>query len=405
MSALTNTQDPSGAYQVQCRHFNGYKPCTRNTSCDASCPAKEIIRLSILVVHLGALGAVVRSTANLKAIKRKYPGAMITFVTDAPAHHLLQGHPGIDRVLTTQEADILQLSALQFEIAFVIDKSLKAIGLLQRTRVDKVYGFMAHPQSGAIVPATSAARELWELGLNNHTKFFVNQKPETQLMIEALELGPYLRDEYWLPLRSSEVESMLRRRQDYLSASGKTILIGLNTGCSDVIAYKKLSVQTHRQLIAKIQTEIPTAQIVLLGGPEDRLRNDEIAEGLAVIKTPTDQGLRDGLISVAACDVVVTGDSLGMHMAISQKKNVIAWFGPTCAQEIDLFERGVKIVSKVPCSPCWKRTCDMTSMCYDQVSVEEIIDAIKSCSANCLSGGLAVVDPTFEKVPTTVASA
>lgn len=379
---------------TDCRHFSGYKPCSKNETCDSSCPQKDVATTSILIVHLGALGAVVRSTSLLKAIKRKYPFSRVTWVTDAPAHHLLKNHPGLDRVLTTGEGDLLQLSALEFDVGFMIDKSVKAGGVLRRTQVDQVYGFVVEPRSGAILPATPAARELWELGLDNHKKFFVNQKPETQLMIEALELGTYRRDDYWLPLMVNEQGQAALRRDQWLKACGKEFIIGLNTGCSNVIPYKKLTVEFHRRMIERILSDFPEAQIVLLGGPEDRERNTLIAQGYPVIDTPTDLGLRDGLVSVAACDIVVTGDSLGMHMAISQKKQVIAWFGPTCAHEIDLYDRGVKILAKSPCSPCWKRTCEKTIMCYDQVSLEEIVDALKSRCANSLSWRLAAIDPT-----------
>nr|WP_295904970.1 glycosyltransferase family 9 protein [uncultured Bdellovibrio sp.] len=360
--------------------------------------------MSVLIVHLGALGAVVRSTSLLKAIKRKYPRSMVTWVTDAPAHHLLKNHPAIDRVLTTAEADLLQLGALEFEVALVIDKSLKAVGVLKRTTVDQVFGFTASPRNGAIVPATPAAEELWELGLNNQKKFFENEKPETQLMIEALELGDYQRDDYWLPLTENETREATLRHYQWLSERNKELIIGLNTGCSPVIPYKKLTVDYHRMMIERILKDFPKAEVVLLGGPEDTDRNALIAQGLPVISSQTESGLRDGLISVAACDVVITGDSLGMHMAISQQKQVIAWFGPTCAHEIDLYDRGFKILTKSPCSPCWKRTCEKNIMCYDQVSLEEIVHALESCCANSLSGRLTALHSTSEEVPGTLAS-
>ncbi|MGZ3772646.1 MAG: glycosyltransferase family 9 protein [Pseudobdellovibrionaceae bacterium] len=379
----------------ECRHFSGYKPCQKNEVCSPSCLAKDLPHVSILVVHLGALGAVVRSTSLLRAIKRKFPSSMITWVTDAPAHHLLKGHPVIDRVLTANtESDLLQLAALQFEVAFVIDKSLKAVGIISRTSVDQVFGFKANPRNGAILPATPAAEELWHLGIDNQKKFFENEKAETQLMIEALELGPFQRDEYWLPLTAQEEKESFQRRQQWLKMRNMSFLIGLNTGCSNVIPYKKLSVPYHREMILKIQQAFPQAEIVLLGGPEDTERNNEISKGFSLISSETEKGLRDGLVSIAACDVVITGDSLGMHMAISQKKSVIAWFGPTCAQEIDLYERGVKIATQSPCSPCWKRTCEKNIMCYDQVSLEEIIHALESCCANSLFGRLAALHPT-----------
>ena len=377
---------------VSCRHFSGYKPCSKNPTCDEQCPHQDVAQISLLIVHLGALGAVVRSTALLRAIKRKYPKSFLTWVTDSPAHHLLRGHPVIDRVLTTQASDLLQLGALEFDIAFVVDKSLKAAGILKQTQVDQVFGFVSRPQNGAILPATPAAEELWSLGLDNQKKFHVNRKAEVQLVHEALELGPYRRDEYWLPLDADENEKALHRRQEWLSVRNKKILIGLNTGCSDVIPHKKLTVDYHRQLIKKISTEFPSAEIVLLGGPEDSERNSQIAAGLEIISSATNSGLRDGLISISCCDVVVTGDSLGMHMAISQQKQIVAWFGPTCAHEIDLFDRGIHVLTMSSCSPCWKRTCANTTMCYDQVSLEELVNAIKSCCSNGLFGRSTFID-------------
>jgi len=369
-----------------CRHFSGYKPCTKNSSCDENCPSKSIPSTYLLIVHLGAIGAVVRATSLLKAMKRKYPGSHIVWVTDAPCEQLLKNHPLIDRVLTTKNEDLLSLSALEFDVAFVIDKSLKAAGVLSHTQADQVFGFQVDPRGGAILPATPAAEELWGLGLDNHKKFFVNQKPETQLMIEALELGPFMRDEYFLPLVANE-NTEARKRHHEWKQSAKLVL-GINTGCSAVIPYKKLSVAFQREIIQKIQVLFKDVSIVLLGGPEDTERNQQIGEGLRVIQSATTSGLRDGLVSVAACDVVLTGDSLGMHMAIAQQKHVVAWFGPTCAHEIDLYERGEIVLTKAPCAPCWKRLCDKPTLCYDQVSIVEIIAALQRGFEQCQSMSL-----------------
>ncbi len=362
--------------EINCKYFSGYKPCGKNNTCDSSCSHRVVSQTSLLIVHLGALGAVVRSTALLKSIKNKFPSSQITWVTDAPAHHLLHGNPLIDRVYTTQEKDLLELSNFEFDAAFVIDKSLKATGVLKRTHADLVFGFKADPKNGAILPATEAAQELWSLGLDNHKKFFVNQKTEVQLMIEALELGEYQKNDYFLPLLSNELVEV-KHRQAIWADTHKKIVIGINTGCSHVIAAKKLSVSMHRDIIAKILNMYgKQVCIVLLGGPEDTQRNQEISKDLDVIVSPTDSGLRDGLMSVAACDVILTGDSLGMHMAISQKKYVVAWFGPTCSQEIELYGRGEKILTKAACAPCWKRSCSQEKMCYDQVSIDEVISAL-----------------------------
>ncbi len=360
--------------EIACRYFNGYKPCGKSTSCDRShCASYSSVEERILIIHLEALGAVLRSTSLLPAIRRKYPRAHITWVTKPPAQHLLAGLQ-VDRLITT---DFVQLAALKFDLAFVIDKSLEASGILALTRASEVRGFRADDVSGAILPANPEARELWDLGLDDHRKFFVNQKSEQRLVHEALVLGEYARDEYQMVLSKSEQETAQARRRAW-SPNGAT-LIGLNTGCAAVLPAKKLSVEGHRTLIHRIMND-PTlkgASIVLLGGPEDTERNKAIAKELPVIQSPTQSGLRDGFSSIAACDVVVSGDSLGMHMSIAMKKWTVAWFGPTCAQEIDLYDRGVKVLTIAPCSPCWKRVCEQKLMCYDQVDFNKVLQGIK----------------------------
>lgn len=357
----------------ECRHFSGYKPCGRNAVCDESCPSLERPGARVLLVHLGALGAVVRSTALLAPLRRKFPKAHLTWVTDAPADRLLRAHPGIDRVFTTSDADLLSLSALEFDVAFVVDKSLKAAGVLARTKADLHFGFRVDPRTGAILPATVAAEELWNLGLDDHGKFFVNRKPEIQLVTEALELGPWRGDDYNLPLSAAE-EILRDERRSKWSDGGRRFVVGLNTGCSDVIAAKKLTVDAHRELVRKLNRK--DVRVVLLGGPEDTVRNQRIAFGLDAVESPTESGLRDGLVSVAACDAVVTGDSLGMHLAIAAKVWTVAWFGPTCAHEIELYGRGEKILAKAPCAPCWKRVCGKSPMCYDLVDLNELAAAV-----------------------------
>lgn len=342
--------------------------------------------LRVLLVHLEAIGAVMRSTALVPAIRRKYPGCHLTWVTQKPCDQLLKNNPSVDRVLTTSEDDLLQLSALEFDVALIIDKSLKAAGVLSKTKADLIYGFQVDPFTGAVLPATAAARELWEIGLSDKKKFYQNKKSEIQLAHEALELGPWQRDEYVVRLSGSERIERDRRRSVW-SREGQ-ILIGLNTGCSPTIPYKKLTIEKHRELAVRLSKD-PRFRVVLLGGKEDELRNQRIAHGLDVIHSPTDRGLRDGIISVAACDIIVTGDSLGMHLAVALGKWTVAWFGPTCAHEIDLYDRGIHVLTRASCSPCWKRSCSKNPMCYDLVATDELIAGVHlgvmSLSASALN--------------------
>ncbi len=335
----------------------------------------DLVKESILIIHLGALGAVVRSTSLLSAIRRKHPQAKIIWLTEKSALPILENIPTLDLAVSSDYEGLLSLKSYEFSTAYVIDKSLKAAGLASSLKIKNIFGFTA--LNGVILPATSKAQELWMLGLDNFEKFFVNTKPETQLITEALELN-YGRDEYFVPL-SPEEKKVAQVRADEWGVNRQKWVVGINTGCSPVIPYKKLSVD-FQKIICEELSKRKDIQVVLLGGFEDTSRNLEIAQGTlstSVILSDTQSGLRDGMVSVAACDIVITGDSLGMHMAMGQKKWVVAWFGPTCAQEIDLFDRGVKVMSQAECAPCWKRSCQKSLMCYDQVELREIISGVE----------------------------
>ncbi|MCB0407859.1 MAG: glycosyltransferase family 9 protein [Bdellovibrionales bacterium] len=337
----------------------------------------------MLVIGLGAMGAVLRATSLLPGIVKKYPGCHITWVTEKASVPLLLNNPLIDKVLPLEFDSVLKLKSFHFHTCFSLDKDFRIGGIINDLSIDEVFGFRVDPLSMSIVPATSHSEELWQIGLSDHKKFFENKKPETQLLFEAMALGEWEQSPYVLGFSSQELLQIKVKSRQWRKTS-QQMVIGINTGCSPTISYKKLSVSGHRVLIQKIQARLPQVQIVLLGGPEDTTRNQAIAFGMDIIESPTTFGVRDGLTSVAACDLVVTGDSLGMHMAIALEKWTVAWFGPTCAHEIDLYDRGEKVISKATCGPCWKRSCEKDLMCYDQVNFDEIIESIER-GLSCIS--------------------
>jgi heptosyltransferase-2 len=359
--------------QTGCRHFNGYKPCGKNETCSEACPFVDLASPRILIVHLEALGAVLRATVILDPIKKKWPKSHVTWVTAPRARELLENNPHIDRIVSFDAKGIMQLKALQFEHTFVVDKSLEAAGLaLMPRKTGEIKGFIID-NNGAVAPANVEAHELYEIGLNNHKKFFVNKKPETRLITEALALD-YKKSEYVFHFTDAEKEKIKTLRTQLGITKP---VIGLNLGCSGVIPYKKLSFSGWQKVIDEILMTQNNCHILLLGGPEDKqvMHDLKIKYSQQVIATPTDLGLRSGMMYVELCDSVITGDSLGMHMAIALKKHVVAWFGPTCAHEIDLYGRGQKVLAQVPCGPCWKRSCDKETMCYDLVPFETLVSA------------------------------
>ena len=76
------------------------------------------------------------------------------------------------------------------------------------------------------------------------------------------------------------------------------------------------------------------------------------------------------------CDLLVTGDTAPMHIAIAMKKPTVVLFGPTSAREIELYGRGIKIVPKIDCIGCYNTKCDKKPNCMDLITVEEVYDSV-----------------------------
>ncbi|MBL7545834.1 MAG: glycosyltransferase family 9 protein [Bdellovibrionaceae bacterium] len=365
---------------TNCRYFNGYKPCSRGSLCNDKCHSYSAVDSAILVVHLGAMGSVVRSTALLRKIKQQYPHSYVVWLTEKASCEILRYHPAIDKVLEFSFESMLILKAFHFECVFALDKDLKTAGLLPFLNAKQMKGFKADGTNGSIAPMDTDANELWRLGLSNQKKFFENTKSEIQLLFETCG-WEFQRERYWLYLTDVEKTESARRRQQWLGS--RRLLIGINTGCGNVIAYKKMSTASQIQLIQKIQKVLPDAQIVLLGGRDETVTNQQIQQCCPfVVVSDTQKGLRDGLQSIAAVDILISGDSFAMHVGIAFQKYTLAWFGPTCAHEVDFYENGAAIKSDFTCSPCWKRDCSQQRMCYDHPDIDQFVTHILKWNEN-----------------------
>jgi len=364
-----------------CKHFTGYKPCFPNTNCLEECVRFDPIGTKILIVNLDAMGNVLVTTSILPAIKRKYPQSHVTWITLKNAAPLLANNPLIDCVYLWEPESWLILRHIRFDVIMNVDKSQRSCALTMELSAGEKLGF-GLSEHGAIIPLNPESEENYRLGLDDHLKFRVNTKTVSRLQCEQFKLE-YGRDEYVLNL-SAEEEAFCERFKAETGLTGEHLVVGLNTGCSELYPNKKLTVDQHVLLIEAL-AEMAGVRCVLLGGPEDTLRNAEIVRrlGQKVISTPTNEGVRRGVCYENVCDLVISGDSFGMHIAIGLKKHVIAWFGVSCWTEVDLFDRGIKLIPEgLECSPCWKRTCPYNLECIQLVDLDSIIAEVERVRAS-----------------------
>jgi heptosyltransferase-2 len=102
------------------------------------------------------------------------------------------------------------------------------------------------------------------------------------------------------------------------------------------------------------------------------------ADGCDVAVFEQRDDLRDFIADVNSCSVVVTGDTLTMHIALALGKRTVAVFGPTSAPEIHGYGRLTSIVSPIECISCYLRDCDVTPNCMQRIPLQRMHDAVRA---------------------------
>ena len=358
--------------RADCVHFRGDKPCAFRRVC-RDCPQFSPFPTRILIIKCRAQGDVLRTTPLLPALKRKYPLSHVTWLVDRESQDLLLTNPYINRLLGYDLESALTLQVARFDLLISLDKEPGLTALAARVEAAEKRGF-GMSESGNLTTFNPEAEYAYRLGVDDDLKFFKNQKTYQEIIHEIAGL-PYARDEYVfvLPDEASEKARLFFKRR---RIPGRRPAIGLNPGAGTKFETKQWPAQHYLKLISSLTQEMK-ANVFLLGGPKEKELNRLLARRSPahVYDTGTDNSLLEFAGFISLLDLVVTSDTLGMHLAIALKKPVIALFGPTCPQEIDLYGRGTKLFHGTSCSPCYKQTCP-DAVCLKEITPQQVFSEI-----------------------------
>jgi ADP-heptose:LPS heptosyltransferase len=363
------------SWKLNCRHFIGDHPCKFKRVCEG-CDRYDPMGKRILIVKMAAIGDVLRTTPLLSGLKRTYPQSHITWVVDKEALPLLKNNPAIDRVLPFDFPSLLPLETETFDLVIGLEKEPRGAALTAKVKAAEKRGFGLGPE-GSPYPINPASRYAFVLGLDDDLKFHQNQKTYPELIFECAEMD-YQKDEYLFALSPEDIAFAQAFAKRAGLKKGDRV-IGLNTGAGDVFANKAWTLEGYLQIIDDLQKEGKT-RILLLGGPKEKERNQKILRKKRgfVIDTGCDNTLGQFAALINLCDLVVTGDTTALHLSVALRKKIVAIFGPTCAQEIELYGRGEKIASPLSCGPCYRRSCSVSPNCMEAIPASEVMKKIRS---------------------------
>ena len=149
--------------------------------------------------------------------------------------------------------------------------------------------------------------------------------------------------------------------------------MALNTGAGGRWESKKLPEERTIELaVALARARDGRLSFLLCGGPEEAQRNARIGKGLSARKVRwVDAGTKNTLLQFAAllaqCDLVITSDSLALHLALTQKVPILAFFAPTPAHEIELYGRGETVASTAPDYASYRPDADTSTLTLERL--------------------------------------
>ncbi|MBN1764075.1 MAG: hypothetical protein JW860_02365 [Sedimentisphaerales bacterium] len=85
---------------------------------------------------------------------------------------------------------------------------------------------------------------------------------------------------------------------------------------------------------------------------------------------------------LASCKLIITCDSLGLHLSLGLNKKIVALFGSTPPEQVYMYGCGLKLTPACErrCMPCFGPKCrsDESDSCMAYISVEMVMEAVES---------------------------
>ena len=357
-----------------CRFFRNDKPCKFACNCEG-CSHYEPMGTRILIVKLDAAGDVARTTPVLEPLRRRYDPCHITWLVASPGAQMLRETSLIDVLLPYCPESLEALRVQHFDLVLSLDKTPRAAAVAMWADAPEKLGF-GLSAFGTVFPLNPESEYAFRLGLDDDLKFRQNMKTCQEIIFDCVRL-PYGREEYAIEV-GADARACADAMLGQLGIGPEETLIGMNMGGAGAFANKIWGSATAIRFLRELRETLP-CKTLLFGAERERKSIGEIMRAALpdVFSAGTTNTIPQFQALLGKCTVVVTGDSLGVHLAIAEKRPVVVLFGPTCAQEIDLYGRGEAMVSPLPCVPCYRGECDRQPTCMEAITPREVIAAVK----------------------------
>ncbi len=288
--------------------------------------------LKILVVRFSSIGDIVLTTPVVRMLKTQL-NTEVHFLTKAPFVSLFKNNPYVDSV-------------------FQIDKSInEVISDLKKENYDYVIDLHSNLRTQILklklgVTAKSFNKLNWEKFLL--TNFKTNILPDVHIVDRYLDTVKFLgitNDNKGLDFFLSDADKvdLAESPKDYIA-----FVIGGQHATKILPTPKVISI------CKKLNKAV-----LLIGGPDDKARGDEISKASGAINTCGDHSLLESAFLIKNSAYVISHDTGMMHIAAAFKKTIYSVWGntiPEFGMYPYLSDKNSKMieVKDLNCRPCSK---------------------------------------------------
>ncbi|MBL7997413.1 MAG: glycosyltransferase family 9 protein [Candidatus Kapabacteria bacterium] len=349
-------------FRIDCLHFRGDIPCKPHKDTGVHCASCQQFSPQdgwILVIKLGAIGDVIRTTPLLHKLRSEYPTKSICWLTYSP--DILPA--AVHKPLAFSPESLLWIQNTDFDLCINLDKDPHACALASSVRTNELWGFTL--RNGKPSPANERATHKFNTGLFDD----VNKANTKHYVDEIFDIcgWSFAGEEYVLDVPASGRFASLR-------TNGKP-LIGLNTGCGDRWTSRKWRDEQWIELISLLQEA--GMQPMLLGGKQEHDVNTKFHNETGALY-PGFFPLRDFMEQMNECDAVVSAVTMAMHVAVGLRKPLILMNNIFNPHEFELYGRGEIIQPDKSCHCFFRGTCvNKEYHCMDSLQPAAVAAAVQ----------------------------
>ena len=352
--------------KTDCRHFKGDIPCKPNKLYGVHCvdekgkdckyydPTKE----KILIIKLGAIGDVIRTTPLLEPIKKKFPKAKIYWLTHTPSIV----PDSVDSIIRFNPEGITFLNSIEFDFIFNLDKDREACALTNTLNGKVKKGFIL--KDGVPYPADKEAEHKYLTGLFDD----ISKNNKKNYLEEIFEICgfKYSGEKYIL--------SSFDEYNDSWHFDRTKKIIGLNTGCGGRWTSRLWADERWIELAKSLLEK--NYEVVFLGGKQEDSKNKMFVEASGG-KYAGYYQLEKFINLVEQCDLIVTGVTMAMHITIGLNKKIVLFNNIFNKHEFELFGLGEIIEPEKECKCFYSPTCTNNEYsCMNYLNVNTVLKSI-----------------------------